>query len=174
MYLYLLYLYLMYQHVAFSDFEVSLAVNYHSAIEVHLATDLTLYLERTTTCRNRASAPTAQTCSLIEPTKSVPLLTERSWSLRCLSEARVISPWSPALPTLHFTYLQFSMLCFECAHCFRDVPLSTVQAGHSFSVFRLIWALVISQSSALPPLQLYIHSIYLDLSLVFWVCVLSQ
>lgn len=102
-----------YQHVPFSDFEVSLAVDYHSATEVHHATDFTFDLERTTTCvsqpriflctdlqRNRASAPTGQTFSLIEPTKSVPLLTVRSWSLRCVSEARVISLWSPALPTL--------------------------------------------------------------------------
>ena len=102
-----------YQHVPFSDFEVSLAVDYHSATEVHHATDFTFDLERTTTSvsqpriflctdlqRNRASAPTAQTFSLIEPTKSVPLLTVRSWSLSCVSEARFISLWSPALPTL--------------------------------------------------------------------------
>ena len=93
-----------YQHVPFSDFEVSLAVDYHSATEVHHATDFTFDLERTTTSvsqpriflctdlqRNRASAPTAQTFSLIEPTKSVPLLTVRTWSLRCVSEARHFS-----------------------------------------------------------------------------------
>ena len=68
--------------------------------------------------RNRASAPTAQTCSLIEPTKSVPLLTVRSWSLRCLSEARVISPWSPALPTLqavHALSSIFHVVFWVCA-----------------------------------------------------------
>ena len=39
-----------YQHVPFSDFEVPPAVNYHSATEVHHATDFTLDFECTTTC----------------------------------------------------------------------------------------------------------------------------
>lgn len=89
----------------------SLAVNFHSVTEVHHATDFTLDLERTTTCvsqpriflcthHQRNRAPTAQTFSLIEPTKPVPLLTMRPWSLSCLSEARVIFLWSPALPAL--------------------------------------------------------------------------